>query len=384
MNRKQIFFVTLAAAAGLSAAAAGSVFAQQPITPQAAVVTRAAFGRTAEGTPVDIYTLTNRNGLVAKVMTYGATLTELHVPDRNGRLGDVVLGFSNLQPYLDGHPYFGSTVGRVANRIAGGRFMVDGQEFRVAVNNGPNHLHGGIRAFDKVVWRARPLASLDGAAVAFTYTSPNGHEGYPGALRTTVTYTLTDRNELKLDYRANTDRATPVNLTHHSYFNLAGQGDVLGHELRVAAARYTPGDDTLIPTGEIAPVRGTPFDFTRPTPIGARIGQLRNDVPSGGGYDLNYVLDSGGRRLALAAEVREPQSGRMMEIYTTEPGIQFYTGNHLDGTLTGKGINYGKYSGFCLETQNFPDAVNKPNFPNSILRPGQTYRQTTIHRFSAR
>jgi aldose 1-epimerase len=343
------------------------------------------WGRTQDGTPVELFVLTNANGLVAKITTYGALLTELHVPDRAGKLDDVVLGFSSLQGYLAGHPYFGATTGRYANRIAKGRFTLNGKEYTLAVNNGPNHLHGGIKGFDKVVWRAEPVQSTDGPAVRFSYTSPDGEEGYPGSLSTAVTYTLTDRNELRIDYRATTDRDTPVNLTNHSYFNLAGEGsgDILGHELQIEADRYTPTDETLIPTGELRPVSGTPLDFTRPEKIGARISQVPEYV--GGGYDHNFVLNSGGRSLARGARVYEPTTGRVMEMWTDEPGVQFYTGNFLDGTLRGKrGAAYQKHHAFCLEAQHFPDSPNKPNFPSTILRPGQIYTQRTVYAFSTR
>jgi aldose 1-epimerase len=344
-------------------------------------VTRAEYGRLPDGTVVEVYRLQNQNGLRANVITYGALLTEMHVPDRTGRLGDVTLGFDNLQSYLDGHPYFGATVGRYANRIAQGKFTLDGRAYTLATNDGPNHLHGGIRGFDKVIWRAEILGGT-GAAVRFTYTSPDGEEGYPGTLTAAVTYTLTEDNELRLDYLATTDQATVVNLTNHAYWNLAGAGNILDHLLQIAANHYTPVDDTLIPTGAIDPVSGTPMDFTRPLPIGSRIRQLTNDPQ---GYDHNYVLNSGGGGLALAARVEEPTTGRVLEIHTTEPGIQFYSGNFLDGTLTGKaGVVYQQYDGFCLETQHFPDSPNRPNFPSVILRPGQTYTQTTIHKFSTR
>jgi aldose 1-epimerase len=344
-------------------------------------VTRAEYGHLPDGTVVEVYQLQNRNGLRAKVITYGALLTEMHVPDRTGRFGDVTLGFDNLQSYLDGHPYFGATVGRYANRIAQGKFTLDGRTYVLATNDGPNHLHGGVRGFDKVIWRAEVLGGT-GAAVRFTYTSPDGEEGYPGTLTAAVTYTLTEDNELRLDYLATTSQATVVNLTNHAYWNLAGTGNILDHVLQIAADRYTPVDDTLIPTGAIDPVRGTPMDFTRPLPIGSRIRQLTNEPQ---GYDHNYVLDSRGGDLALAARVEEPTTGRVLEIYTTEPGIQFYSGNFLDGTLTGKGgVVYQQYDGFCLETQHFPDSPNRPNFPSVILRPGQVYTQTTIHKFSTR
>jgi aldose 1-epimerase len=359
--------------------------AQTPAPGGAARVVKSAFGTTKEGAVVDLYTLTNKNGMTAKLITYGALLTELRVPDRQGRLGDVVLGFADLAKYEAGHPYFGATIGRVGNRIAKGRFTLNGRQYVLATNNGPNHLHGGGKGFDKRVWKAEPLKSADGAAVKFTYVSPDGEEGYPGTLTAAVTYTLTDRNELQLDYTATTDKATPVNLTHHSYFNLAGEGsgDILGHDLTLIADRYTPVDDTLIPTGQIATVEGTVMDFRKPATIGARIAKVPGAPP--GGYDHNYVLSSGGGKLAAAAVVREPGAGRVMEVLTTEPGLQFYSGNFLDGTLVGKsGIAYKQHFGFCLETQHFPDSVNRPNFPSTILEPGKTYTSTTIYRFSAR
>jgi aldose 1-epimerase len=339
-------------------------------------VEKARFGQLPDGTGVDLYTLTNAHGLVAKVTNYGTIITELHVPDRHGQAGDVVLGFDNLDQYLKGHPCFGCTVGRVANRIAKGRFTLDGKTYTLAINNGPNHLHGGLKGFDKARWQAEPQA---GAAVKFTRTSIDGEEGYPGALAVDVTMSLTESNELRLDYTATTDRPTPVNLTNHSYFNLAGEGDVLAHELMIAADHYTPADSALIPTGEIKPVKGTPLDFTKPQPIGSRFAQLHADPV---GYDHNFVLNSGGKRLALAARVYEPKSGRVMEVHTTEPGVQLYTANFLNGSLTGKrGVVYRRHAGFCLETQHFPDSVNQPKFPSVILRPDQVYRQTTTHKF---
>ncbi|MFN3651346.1 MAG: aldose epimerase family protein [Armatimonadota bacterium] len=374
--------VALAAAAAAAVALTAAPAAQSA----QAGVKRTQFGTLEDGRRVDLYTLTNQNGLVAKITTYGAILTELHVPDKNGKLGNVVLGFNKLQPYLDGSPFFGATTGRVANRIAKGQFKLDGRTYRLAVNNGPNHLHGGEKGFDKVLWTAAPIASPHGPAVEFRYRSPHMEEGYPGNLDTAVVYTLTNKNELRLDYTATTDRATPVNLTHHSYFNLAGSGKILDHVLYLNANRYTPWDDTFIPTGKIASVKGTPFDFTKPTRIGSRFNRLRPNAATGdpGGYDLNYVLNGGGKSVALAARVSEPKTGRVMEIYTDEPGIQFYTGNYLDGTLKGVGgVTYTKNSGLCLETQHYPDSINQPNFPSVVLRPGQIYRQTTVHRFSA-
>ncbi|MCX7824524.1 MAG: galactose mutarotase [Verrucomicrobiae bacterium] len=312
----------------------------------------------------------------------GATLTELRVPDRDGRLGDIVLGFDTLEGYLGKNPYFGCTVGRYANRIAKGRFTLDGRTYTLATNNGPNALHGGLKGFDKVIWQAEPVQAANGVAVKFTYTSRDGEEGYPGNLTATVVYTLTNQNELKLEYTATTDKATPVNLTNHTYFNLAGKGDILGHELMLAASHFTPVDATLIPTGEIRAVKGTPMDFTKPTAIGARIAQVGGDPA---GYDHNYCLNSGGKRMALAARVTEPGSGRVLEIYTDQPGIQFYSGNFLDGSITGKaGQVYQKHFGFCLETQHYPDSPNHANFPSTILRPGKTYRTVTVHKFSTK
>ncbi|HZY84999.1 MAG TPA: aldose epimerase family protein [Gemmataceae bacterium] len=342
------------------------------------------FGKTADGKEVEQYVLTNAGGMKAKVITYGALLTELDVPDRDGKLADVVLGFDDLKGYLAGHPYFGATVGRVANRVAKGKFTLDGKEYALATNNGPNALHGGVKGFDKKVWQAEQVPAANGVAVKFTYHSPDGEEGYPGSLTASVTYTLTNDNELRLDYTATTDKATPVNLSNHSYFNLAGQGsgDILGHELTLEAEKYTPVDDTLIPTGKVESVKGTPLDFTAAHKIGARIQEMKGNP---GGYDHNFVLNGGGKKLAPAARVVEPKSGRVMEMLTTEPGVQFYTGNFLDGTNKGKGgAVYNKHAGFCLEAQHFPDSVNHANFPPVILRPGQTYRQTTVYKFSAK
>ena len=339
------------------------------------------FGKLPDTRVVKRYELRNRHGMIARVITYGAILTELHVPDRNGKLTNVVHGFDTFRSYAQGHPFFGATVGRVSNRIGKARFTLDGQEYRLANNNGSNHLHGGLVGFDKVLWKAQPIKVDDReVAVVFTYLSRDAEEGYPGNLDVRVTYTLTDNNELRIDYSATTDKATPVNFTNHSYFNLAGSGDVLGHEMFIAADRYTPVDDELIPTGEIASVKGTPLDFTKPELIGTRIEQLK---PRPGGYDHNYVLNSEGKSLALAARVREPNSGRVMEVLTTEPGVQLYTANFLQGQVNGlNGQPSERHSGFCLETQHFPDSVNHPNFPSTILRPGKTFKSTTVYKFS--
>jgi len=345
-------------------------------------VTRTPFGKTADGTAVEVFTLTNANGLELRAITYGGIITSLKVPDRTGALGDIVLGFDSLDGYLKDHPFFGAIIGRYGNRIARGRFLLDGQEYKLATNNGPNHLHGGPRGFDKQVWSAEILPSNN--TVAFTRTSADGEEGYPGNLKVEVTYTLTDNNELIVFYRATTDKATPVNLTQHSYFNLAGEGsgDILGHSLMLNADRYTPVDSALIPTGELAPVEGTPFDFRTPTRIGERIDQAHPQITNGQGYDHNWVLNKESNALSMAARVTEATSGRTLEVATTEPGVQFYAGNFLDGTLTGKsGRPYPRRSGFCLETQHYPDSPNHPNFPSTIITPGQEYRTRTVFTF---
>jgi aldose 1-epimerase len=350
-------------------------------------INKQAFGKTADGTPVDLYTLINAHGLEAKITNYGGIVVSLLVPDRNGKLGDVVLGYHNLEGYLQKNPYFGCIIGRYGNRIAKGKFTLKGVEYTLAQNNGENHLHGGIKGFDKVVWNAKEGQSDAGVGLELTYLSKDGEEGYPGNLAVTVTYTLTNTNELKLDYVATTDKETVVNLTHHSYFNLAGAGvgDILGHEVMLDAERFTPVAAGLIPTGELRRVKGTPLDFTQPTAIGARIDQEDEQLRLGKGYDHNWVLNSGGGSLALAARVEEPTTGRVMEVYTTEPGMQFYTGNFLDGSITGKeGKVYRRRDGFCLETQHFPDSPNQPDFPSTVLKPGEQYRQTTIYKFSAK
>lgn len=343
------------------------------------------FGKTSEGDSVDLFTLTNGRGLKAKIMTYGGLITELHVPDRNGQFADVVLGFDHLDQYLKGHPHFGCITGRFANRIAKGKFTLDGVEYSLAINNGPNHLHGGPRGFDKRNWKAAAIDAKKGSAVRFSYTSADGEEGFPGTLQVDVVYMLTEENELVIAYEASTDKSTPINLTNHSYFNLAGegQGDVLGHELMLNAPFFTPVDETSIPTGEIRAVSGTVMDFTKSKRIGRDFDQIKG---SPGGYDHNFVLKkSFPGELTLAAECYEPSSGRVMRVFTTEPGVQLYTANYLDGRYAGKsGKAYQKNFGFCLECQHFPDSVNQSHFPSVILRPGETYRQTTIHQFAMR
>ncbi|SES92634.1 aldose epimerase family protein [Hymenobacter actinosclerus] len=343
------------------------------------------FGTAPSGTPVQLYTLQNAHGLRATITNYGGIITSLLAPDRHGQLGDVVLGFADLHDYLrrppHESPYFGALIGRYANRIARGRFPLDGQQYELATNDGPNHLHGGQRGFDKVVWQATPGTSAAGPTLTLHYTSPDGEEGYPGNLAATVVYTLTDDNALRLDYTATTDKATPVNLTNHSYFNLsAGQSpDVLAHELTLDADTYTVVDDELLPTGERRSVAGTPMDFRQPRAIGARLARVPGPPP--GGYDHNWVLNGQGMR--PVARVYEPVSGRTLEVRTDQPGIQFYSGNFLSGHLTGKnGQLYGQHAGFCLETQHFPDSPNHPSFPSTILRPGDTLRTSTILAFS--
>jgi aldose 1-epimerase len=354
-------------------------------TKKKASVARAAFGRTPDGQAVELFTLTNARGTEVRAINYGGIIVSLRVPDRAGRLGDVVLGHDTLEGYLKAPAYFGCIVGRYGNRIAKGAFTLDGRTYHLATNNGPNHLHGGTRGFDKVVWKADPIEGADGVGVVFTYTSPDGEEGYPGNLKVRVTYTLTDRDELAFEYFATTDKATPVNLTQHSYFNLAGEGtrDVLDHRLTIDADRFTPVDATLIPTGELAPVAGTPFDFRPPAAIGARIGQKDEQLVRGRGYDHNFVLNRKGPGLARVIRVAEPTTGRVMEVSTTEPGVQFYSGNFLDGSITGKaGHVYRHRYGLCLETQHFPDSPNHPSFPSTILRPGEEYRSKTVLAFS--
>jgi aldose 1-epimerase len=355
----------------------------QRSAPSSRGVTHAPFGKTTDGKAVEIYTLTNANGVEIKAMTYGCIITSLKVPDRTGRMADIVLGYDTLEGYLKDSPYFGAVVGRYGNRIAKGQFTLNGTTYKLATNNGPNHLHGGNKGFDKVVWSAVPKNGADRVGVAFTRTSPDGEEGYPGNLLVTVTYTLTDKNELIVEYLASTDKATPVNLTQHSYFNLAADdGDILGHQLTIDADRYTPVNDTLIPTGELATVAGTPFDFRKATAIGARINADHVQLKNGKGYDHNWVLNRGAAGVQHAVRVVEPKTGRTLDVATTEPGVQFYSGNFLDGSIKGKGGRaYQQRSGFCLETQHYPDSPNHPNFPSTILQPQQKYSSQTIFTF---
>jgi aldose 1-epimerase len=345
------------------------------------------FGKTHHGVDVTLYTLKNKHGIEAAISNFGATLVSLKTPDRQGKFADIVLGYDNVTGYEDGKAYFGGTIGRYGNRIAGGKFVLNGETYHLAVNNGANHLHGGTVGFNKVIWQAKPLSDQ---ALELTYSSKDGEEGYPGTLDVTVTYTLTDRDELRIDYRAALapGKDTVVNLTNHSYFNLTGdfENKILQHELTLHASRFTPVDSGLIPTGELRSVKQTPFDFTTATAIGARIGQDDEQLKLGIGYDHNFVIDRPqGSGLMKVAEVYEPTTGRGMEVETTEPGIQFYSGNFLDGSEKGKGgQSYGYRTAFCLETQHFPDSPNQPNFPSTTLKSGQSYISTTVFRFSAR
>ena len=337
--------------------------------------------------PVTVYTLRNSHGVETQITNYGGIVMSLKVPDRNGKFADVVLGLPTAQDYMNKNdPYLGAIIGRYGNRIAKGRFTLNGVEYKLAVNNGENHLHGGIKGFDKVVWTGRKIRTKDGPAVVLTYLSKDGEEGYPGNLRVRVVYTLTEKNELKIDYSATTDKDTVLNLTHHSYFNLAGEGngDILNHQLTINADRFVPTDSGSIPTGELRNVSGTPFDFLTSTAIGARINQDDEQLKLGNGYDHTFVINGTPGTLRHAATAREASSGRVMEVWTTEPGIQFYSGNHLNGAADGKqGTSYEPSSGLCLETQHFPDSPNHGNFPNTVLKAGHTYNSATIYKFSA-
>jgi aldose 1-epimerase len=360
---------------GLALSAAGEAPVAQP------------FGTTREGATVERYVLKNSHGMEVDVITWGAIVQRIVVPDRKGTPADVVLGFDTLDGYLGLHPYFGAIVGRYGNRIANATFTLGGRKYTLAANNGPNSLHGGLKGFDKHVWKARPFATAAGPAVELTYVSPAGEEGYPGTLTAKVTYTVTEADELRIDYHLSSDAETVANVTNHSYFNLAGQGtgDVLKHEVRIQADRFTPVNATLIPTGELRSVQGTPFDFRAPTAIGARIEAKDEQIAYGKGYDHNWVLDGHMGTLRPAVQVTEPTSGRVLEVSTTEPGVQFYTGNFLDGTITGKGgAVYRNRFGFCLETQHFPDSPNQPSFPSTVIVPGRPHTSTTVYRFSAK
>jgi len=343
------------------------------------------WGKTAAGQPVSLYTLSNHHGMTVKITNFGGIVTSIQVPDRKGKIGEVTLGYDELKPYLTnaGGPYFGALIGRYGNRIAKGKFSLGGKTYTLATNNKPNHLHGGVTGFNKVLWKATPSITAEGQSLTLTYRSKDGEEGYPGNLDVKVVYTLTEDNALRMDYTATTDATTVLNLTQHSYFNLAGSGEILDHLLMVNADRFTPIDATSIPLGELRSVVGTPFDFRRPTAIGARINKTDTQLKNGAGYDHNFVLRQPGKKaLIVAANVFSPRSGRTLTVSTTEPGVQLYTGNFLDGTLKGHGGTvYRRRNGFCLETQHFPDSPNQPKFPTTTLKPGQVYQQTTLYKF---
>lgn len=381
MDRNTAFRCTLAAFGFLALIVTPARLRAEANSPEGAQkVEKKSFGKLPDGTEVEEYTLHSAKGAVAKVITYGATLTELWVPDKAGKNADVVLGFDNLEQYRGDHPFFGATVGRYGNRIAKGKFSIDGHEYSLFLNNGPNSLHGGKEGFNRKVWKAEPAKVAHGAAVKFTYVSKDGEEGYPGTLTTSVTYELTDDNALKITYHASTDKPTVVNLTNHSYFNLsgAGTGDILKEVLQLDADRYTPVDATLIPTGELKSVEGTPFDFRKPTAIGAR----NDQVPGTGGYDHNFVLNGSAGKLRKIGSVSDPASGRAMEIWTTEPGVQLYVSLGLNGSVKGIGGAYPKFGALCLETQHFPDSPNHPDFPSTVVRPGKDYHSETVYKFS--
>lgn len=375
--------------AGTMSAPAGASASPEAERAQAPRITKRPWGAVG-GQPVDLYTLTNSKRMRVRISNYGGIIQSIRVPDRRGRMDNVALGFDSVDEYVAGSPYFGCITGRYANRIAEGRFTLDGVEHQLATNNGPNHLHGGDVGFDKRVWEATEVRRANRVGLRLTYTSPAGEESYPGTLATTVTYTLTNKNEIRMQYHATTDAPTIVNLTNHSYFNLAGEGSgtIGGHRLKLNASRYTPVDETLIPTGRIARVAGTPFDFRKATAIGERIHDSHEQIVIGQGYDHNFVLNRRGpddQRMIRAARVTEPRRGRVLEIFTTEPGIQFYSGNFLDGTLVGtSGKVYRQTDGFALETQHFPDSPNQPDFPSTVLRPGEEYETTTVYEFSTR
>jgi aldose 1-epimerase len=354
--------------------------------PMSDTVTHAPFGKTPAGVAVDLFTLRNRHGMEARIATYGGVITSLTAPDRKGHYGDVVLGYDSLAGYLKGTAYFGALIGRFGNRIAHGQFTLDGVSYKLATNDGPNSLHGGVVGFDKIVWKVTDASVKEqGAQLALSYTSRDGEEGYPGDLEVNAVYTLTEDDTLRLEFTAVTDKDTPVNLTQHSYFNLRGHGDILSHVLQIPGGRFTPVDHTLIPTGQLQPVAGTPFDFRKPTAIGARIETDAEQLKNGKGYDHNWVLDKRPGVLGVVATVYDPDSGRVLEISSTEPGVQFYSGNFLDGKSVGKGgWAYGKHDGLALEPQHFPDSPNQSNFPPVTLKPGQTYRNTIVYKFSTR
>jgi aldose 1-epimerase len=375
------------AACVLSGAIAFACLGQAPVKKGNSSVKVQPYGKMPDGTPVDLYMLTNASGMHAGIITYGGTVVSLTAPDKSGKFADVVLGMDSLEGYQHQANFFGALIGRYGNRIAHGAFKLEGKTYTLPKNNGDNTLHGGPEGFDKRVWKAKEAATPNGPSVELTYVSKDGEEGFPGTLTAHVVYTLTDANELKIEYTATTDKPTVVNLTNHSYFNLngGGVGDNLQHQVTILADRFTPVDAGLIPTGELKPVKGTPFDFTKPTAIGARINQDDQQLKFGKGYDHNWVLNKAHGIMGKAAEVYEPKSGRVLEVFTSEPGLQFYTGNFLDGTVKGKGgIAYPFRAAFCMETQHYPDSPNQPKFPSTELKPGQKYHTTTVYKFSTR
>jgi aldose 1-epimerase len=379
---KKIMQFVMLSSAGLGAACFVGCASMPTPTNTVGTISQAPFGKTADGTSVEIYTLRNVRGCEARIMTYGGIVVSLKVPDKNGNFGDVVLGYDNFDDYVKNNPFFGALVGRYGNRIAKGKFTLAGKEYTLAVNSGPNNLHGGPVGFDKRVWKATTLLTADGPALQLNYLSKDGDQGFPGNLNVTATYTLTADNGLLLTYTATTDKPTLCNLTQHSYFNLAGKGDVLNYLVYINADKFTPVDKALIPTGELKPVAGTPFDFRKPTAIGARINADDEQIKFGSGYDHNWVINKPPGKLGLVARVTDPTTGRVMEVLSTEPGVQFYTGNFLDG-ITGKGgLVYKNRSGLCFEPQHYPDSPNHPQFPSAELKPGQTYQNTIIYRFS--
>jgi aldose 1-epimerase len=380
-------FVLMLVAAGLVSSVALQAQTKAAGHKTKSPIQKEAFGKTSDGQEVSLYRMKNKNGMEVAITNYGATVVSLTAPDRNGKFADVVLGYDDVQGYENGTSYFGGTIGRYGNRIGHGKFTLNGKTYALPKNDGDNTLHGGTIGFNKRIWQAKDVSTAAAPAMQFEYVSKDGEEGFPGTLTAIVKFTLTNTNELRIDYSASTDKPTVVNLTNHSYFDLAGegQGDILQHQLTLHASRFTPIDATLIPTGELRAVKGTPFDFTKATAIGARINQDDEQLKFGKGYDHNFVLDRTKPGLITVAEVYEPTSGRVMQVLTTEPGIQFYSGNFLDGSAHGKGGKaYGHRSAFCLETQHFPDSPNKPKFPSTVLNPGGHYRTTTIYKFSAR
>ena len=380
MSTSRIGLLTVLAC-GAMLASCTSMFSSRREVVLRPSVGKAPYGELPDGSPVDLYTLTNALGMQVKLLNYGATLASVEVPDRRGKFGDVTLGYDAVEGWLKNPAHFGSTIGRYANRIAKGTFTLDGKTYTLPANAGEHHLHGGVKGFDKVLWQAQPVQAATAVAVRFTYLSKDGEEGYPGTLSATVLYTLTNNNELKIEYTATTDKPTVVNLTNHTYWNLSGAkaGDVLGHILTLFADQYTPVDKTGIPTGELKPVADTPFDFVTPTPIGKGI------AATGGGYDHNFALRTSPGKIGMAARLYAPRTGRLMELLTDQPGIQLYTANHLNGSITGRdNITYRKHDCVCLEPECFPDSPNKPNFPSPVLRPGETYTRTILYRFTTR